>query len=256
MQYDFSLAPGAAQRFEVVGKFFKNTASTGLIRVSTSKGEYVDLKPGQGIYGVGFSWLSVKDISGAANVGSIIIGDFDFRDDTINGTIKLIDDAYVKVRNKDTRNSLLGNSFVGMGNIYPVSTTVYNSLILYNPASSGKNCVITKMQMTASGPSNIDIHSGVYVPAGVNKCRNKMLGGADSSTILATAEDVATATIAAMGRAVMGPNGLIQTTKTSERYDFTDPIILPPNRSLIIHNAAATQTTNSEWFIDFWEEPV
>ncbi|MCL6484930.1 MAG: hypothetical protein I4O49_12305, partial [Janthinobacterium lividum] len=91
MQYDFNLSPGGAQNLDVKGRFFKYRSGTGAIRVRASKGGYVDLLPGQGVRGFDFESLTVADRSGANNVGVLIVGDFDFQDDRIAGTVDVVD---------------------------------------------------------------------------------------------------------------------------------------------------------------------
>jgi hypothetical protein len=97
MQYDLNLAPGAAQRIEASGRFFKYVSGQGKIRVTTSSGGQIDLMPGQGVWGVDFNGLSVQDRTGTGNVGVLVAGAFEFRDDTVNGAVSVTNDAAHRV---------------------------------------------------------------------------------------------------------------------------------------------------------------
>jgi hypothetical protein len=146
MQYDFSLAGSASVVRDVKGKFFKYKSGAGLIRVGLSTGQYVDLLPGQGIWGVDFTWLTITDKSGVANAGVVLAGEFDFHDDRIAGDVSIIDNSKSKV--------LSGVEFIRYRST-PAGAGTYSIVQLFNPTGSGKNIAIRQMQICSDTANNI-----------------------------------------------------------------------------------------------------
>jgi hypothetical protein len=142
MQYDFNLAAGAAQSFDVVGKFIKYQNGTGLIRVRMSMGEYVDLLPGQGVFSVDYTRFTVTDRTGAQNTGALLAGDFDFRDSRITGDVNVIDNAKAEV--------LAGSSFVANTSKLVATGAQYLSFSLWNPIGSTKRVAINSLTLFSS----------------------------------------------------------------------------------------------------------
>lgn len=148
MQFDFQLTPGASQTIDVKGRFFKYKSGYGLIRVRTSVGGYVDVLPGQGIENVNFTSLTISDRSGANNAGTILAGDFDFRDDRITGTVDMVDGGKAR--------TLAGQAFMCWNNV-AANAGGRVAHQIYNPEGSGKNLVIEQLQMSAP----VDAYLGV-----------------------------------------------------------------------------------------------
>jgi hypothetical protein len=84
MQFDINLGANKSQHLDVSGTFLKYKSGTGPIRVRLNGGGYIDLVPGQGVSNVKFDNVDVQDRSGLTNTGTILAGNYDFRDDNVN----------------------------------------------------------------------------------------------------------------------------------------------------------------------------
>lgn len=242
MQYDFNLSPNGGQRVEVVGRFFKYARGQGAIRVTTSKGGYVDLLPGQGVWGTEFSSLTVNDRSGLANAGVLLAGEFDFRDQSIPGVVSVADGSAAK--------TLLLNCF--MGGAMTSGAVTYNSVSLLNPAGSGKLTIIKKVMWQGAGLGSLVrlfIVNAGYVQGGqstaAKNARNKLSGAANSVS-----------TIAGDQSASLPPGGwgeaLIDMTDADGNapriYKFDDPVILKPGAAAVF---SIGQANNGLAKVDF-----
>ena len=78
--YDFTLGVGQSQRIPVFGKYVRVQTATGAVNLRGDFGYLKNLLPGQGQSVNTFSYVTIEDASGAANVGSIIVGEEGFVD--------------------------------------------------------------------------------------------------------------------------------------------------------------------------------
>lgn len=173
MQYDFNLAASQSMTIDVAGKFFKYKSGTGLLRIRNSKGGYVDLLPGQGVWGLDFTTLTIQDKSGATNVGVILAGAFDFHDDRITGTVEVISGEKARV--------IAGNSF--SGSVGVVADPTFPAMTqLYNPAASGKNIFLNRIIIGGSAAGEWLVAStATQLATLVGTFPNKKMGGAASA---------------------------------------------------------------------------
>lgn len=82
--YDFTLTAGGSFDLPVDASFYKILTSTGDISVTRDGGSTVKpMRAGRGERGVSFTKLTLRDLSGAPNSGTIIVGDSGFIDDTV-----------------------------------------------------------------------------------------------------------------------------------------------------------------------------
>ena len=82
--YDFTLTANGTFVVLADANFYKVLTSTGDIQVTRDGGATIKpLRAGRGERNVPFQRLVIKDISGAPNSGTILVGDSDFIDDTI-----------------------------------------------------------------------------------------------------------------------------------------------------------------------------
>ncbi len=82
--YDFTLTAGGSQRIEADANFYKILTATGDVSITRNGGSTVKpMRAGRGERNVDFLTLTIKDLSGAPNSGTILVGDSDFIDDTI-----------------------------------------------------------------------------------------------------------------------------------------------------------------------------
>lgn len=132
--YDFNLASGSSQRFDVLGTQFRVISATGPVLVKADTGEEWTLSAGQGFDVLAsvrmpgtegglrpvrpFGALTLRNLIGAANVGTIFIGDSGFLDSSVTGNVTIVDAIGVGVRG-DIQSNLgavfAANAFVAPG---------------------------------------------------------------------------------------------------------------------------------------------
>lgn len=84
--YDFTLAANGVQMLTVSGKNFRIQSQTGAVDVTVdSVGTLPGLLTGQGLKNVPFSRLTLRDASGAPNVGQILVAPEEFIDNRTYG---------------------------------------------------------------------------------------------------------------------------------------------------------------------------
>lgn len=236
MQYDFATPAGGAQALEVAGTFFKYKSGAGPIRVRTSQGGFVDLVPGQGVSGLKFSSLSIKDMSGVPNSGILLAGNFDFTDDTITGQLSIADPYVGSLQNQ--------RDFIGSVDSQ-VATGNYNLTGIANVAGSGRNISVDRCSFSQSGAGGVgfNLQIGPYVSGApiTTGMANKKAGAAGP---------VAARMVADSSSGLIVVAGMTLITKTSGQalvpqvFEFKKPIILPPGYALFsaptVVNASVT----------------
>lgn len=242
MQYDFSLAAGAAQSFDVVGTFVKYQNGTGLIRVRMSMGEYVDLLPGQGVFSVNYTRFTVTDRSGSNNAGALLAGDFDFRDSRITGVVEVIDGGRGR--------TLAGMCFSGGVGITGGSGTDYPHIVLNNPAGSGKRVVVEEFAFSfgGAGPGYLTAFIGPgSLGTYIRNAQNKISGAA--------------ASVASLNRFVGPDTGNGQEMYTARimndlmfKVSAREPIVIMPGYCFYMR--APLGSSNATGYVDFYEETI
>jgi len=82
--YDFTLPANGSQQIQADANFYKILTASGDVSVTRDGGSTVKpMRAGRGERNVQFLSLTIKDLSGAPNSGTILVGDSDFIDDTI-----------------------------------------------------------------------------------------------------------------------------------------------------------------------------
>jgi hypothetical protein len=82
--YDFTLVANGSQVILADANFYKVLTSTGDLKITRDGGSTVrPMRAGRGEREVEFQRLTITDISGATNSGTIVVGDSNFIDDTI-----------------------------------------------------------------------------------------------------------------------------------------------------------------------------
>lgn len=215
MQYDFNLPAGGAYQIDVKGRFFKYRSGTGAIRVRASKGGYVDLLPGQGVWSLDYDSLTVQDRSGAQNVGVIVAGDFDFRDDRITGTVEVIDGG--------KRRTVAGQAFSGKIFAGPVPGN-YPHIQLKN-MSVDKMLVVKQLQFY--GTTNFDVFHSPDTLAGASIFMpSKMIGGPNSIAARFYQSNMAVNQVAANAGKVLLNSTIPAGGNTV--YKLEEPIVIMP----------------------------
>lgn len=238
MQYDFTLAPNGAQVLEVSGSYFTYKNGTGPIRVTSSGGAVVDLLPGQGMSAVKFDRLTVKDLSGAGNVGAILAGDGAWRDERIAGTVDVVDGGKAR--------TIAGLAFIGYAYCFS-GATKYAHVQLFNPQGSGRNLHVGQVGFYSSTA----VAQGIVLGANSTpldllerKGANKRIGGAASVAEVRTKIDVTHLTNSPMAALA----------KELTTLKFLEPIMVPPGWGLILLNAAPGEDIGGTF--EYFEEPV
>jgi hypothetical protein len=241
MQYDFALTPLGGQIINAKGRFFKYRAGTGLIRVKLTDGAVIDLLPGQGVSNRNFESIEITDKSGAINTGTILAGDFDFRDERITGTVDVVDGG---------KSRTLANSSFMLQVPTPVVAGQLSHAQLFNPASSGKNVMveaITYAADTANTGVFVFMHN-VQLANFMGAGQSKKLGGQD-----AVAKGYSSTNVGAVN-ANLNLMGVNIPQGTPITYRPTEPIIIAPGFGLVMRQAinGVGLTANFEWY----EEPL
>lgn len=82
--YDFTLAANGSQVILADANFYKILTATGDVAITRDGGSTVrPMRAGRGEREVDFQRLTIRNISGAPNSGTIVVGDSNFIDDTI-----------------------------------------------------------------------------------------------------------------------------------------------------------------------------
>lgn len=82
--YDFTLPANGSQQVQADANFYKILTASGDVSITRDGGSTVKpMRAGRGERNVQFLTLTIRDLSGAPNSGTILVGDSDFIDDTI-----------------------------------------------------------------------------------------------------------------------------------------------------------------------------
>lgn len=240
MQYDFQVNAGGGQQIDVVGYFIKYKSGIGAIRVKTNVGGYVDLLPGQGVrLEKQFSSLTVVDRTGLGNQGVLLAGAFEFQDDSIVGTVSVVDGG--------KNSTLSANCFLGTVNA-GTAATYYNGAGLANPAGNTKNVVVESIIVSVPAAAVITVHIGGIVIGQVGSAANKLPGGAVSSAKLQTNPALAVSMFGIQAAK------LYMAANSSVTLKLAEPLILAPGGSVqIVNNAVAADVAAT---FEFREDPI
>lgn len=172
--YAFSLAANASQTILAEGSFYRIQSSTSTVEVTRNTGSSLDLLAGQGEKDAEFNRLTIRDRSGAANTGLILIADNNFVDDRVIG----VSDAAEINRGK----SIGGSAFVATTKCAAVAAQ-YSRTQLNTQSSLKKSAIVSMIRIQC--PTATTIQIGRESPAfGTNPatCFNKNLASAITAT--------------------------------------------------------------------------
>lgn len=235
--YDFTLSAGGALPLLVEGGLFKIYSSTGVVAVTIDGGSTIGpINAGQGMK-TEFSRLTISDMSGAVNVGRIIVASNDFVDDRITGNVEVIDGG--KNRSK------LSQSFVGGRYVGPVAAQ-YGHLQLWNPGGTGKNLVLA--QINYSTLATAGVWMGFY-----NAALATDLSVYIANKLVAAAVGVGQfrSTNNAALLFTTGFNYIHLTSSSPQLLRFSDPMVIPPGQGVVL----ALALLNTEFAAQFeWYE--
>jgi hypothetical protein len=244
MQYDLNLTPNGAQQIDVAGTYFKYAKGAGPIRVQVDGGGYVDLLPGQGMQGLKFTRLMVKDSSGAINNGALVAGDGQFIDARITGTVDVVDGGKSR--------TLANQTFIGGASAGPVAAQ-WGISQLWNKPASGKRLIVSSVMMLClDGPGLMQLRIGLTKAAsdesaGQVSPASKLLGGTASQA----------ANMCHEGRTVSMPEVLLIGAAVAQNQSFLvtfkEPLIVVPGTGL---NVNGPMNYGSVAYFEFFEEPI
>jgi len=243
MQYDFNMNANAGMDISATGRMVKYKSGLGAIRVKTSAGAVLDLTPGQGArLPKEFISVHVDDRSGNANAGILLIGDYDFQDDTIAGVVSIVDGGKNSTLSK---NCFLGNWITSglAGNFSMVN--------LINPAGSGKNVIVESVIASLSSATTVAIYMLGLNPTGSTHAQNKYAAIAGGQPSAAFIEGNTTNLLSALGTACQ--QQAIQPGMPMTRK-FAEPLIIPPGMAVCVANVTMAQGINVDF--EFREDPI
>lgn len=242
MQFDFNVQANQSQHIDVVGTFIKYKAGTGLIRVRLNGGGYLDLLPGQGVNNVNFTSVDVQDRTGAKNVGTILAGIYDFRDDRISGTVEIINGE--RTRTDQGRAYFAYANGAAIAGAYP-----HNQL--FNPVSSTRNLVVERVVVASATAQPIRISSIKAALANLSSfpIQSKKLADGIPASVAEARQD---------GTLVVIQGTMIYNTICSANtplvIDLKEPFLVAPGWGLAI--IGGTQATDLPTNFEFYEEPI
>lgn len=242
MQYDFNLQPNGGQVIDVKGRFVKYRSGTGYIRVRLSSGGYADLLPGQGIFNMAFDSLTVSDRTGLANIGTILAGDFDFRDDRITGTVDVVDGGKAR--------TLAGLAYMA-SNALTSAAAQYPSIQLWNPPGSGRNLVVEKISAAHTSQGLIDMgRTSAPIGAAFKAPTNKNLSIAGGSVAQCRYQSSAALPMVAadvMFNSIVAGMALVL-------LPLNEPIVVGPGMGLCIMSEVQNVALNASF--EYFEEAL
>lgn len=240
MQFDFNVGPNQSQHIDVVGSFVKYKGGTGTIRVRLNGGGYIDLLPGQGVNGVNFTSIDVQDRTGAQNVGTVLAGIYDFRDDRITGTVDVLDGGKSRT---NAGTACMGYAFTSG------AAAAHSFVQLLNPAGSGKNIYIEQVGFFSTGAVTSGIGIRRYdtaLPTLYGKGQKKKVDGPVS---VAEMRCDAPAVDPAWPYPYMGA-----LDKALKLFRFTEPLQLPPGTGIVLTNGDLNEDLGATF--EYFEEPI
>lgn len=253
-KYDFTApSSGGSQVINAPGRYMKYVTGNaggndaGLIVTPGGKpGTQILMYPGQAITlpddgGVPNAW-TVRNAVGAANIsGSVIIGNGKIDDDTLSGTVQVVDGGKVR--------TLSGSACIGYGAAGPVAAQ-FSRIELWNPATSATRLVVEAVTLVGGGQAA----EGCYFYFTQTQLATLSGNGMSKRSSIATAAQgqIRTDTTAAgiPGNGLL--TALIQTNQSFQNK-FNEPLVIDPGYGLMGWSTAANDAmgVGFEWY----EEP-
>lgn len=232
--YDFTLTANGSFVLPVEGTYYRIRSATGSVQVKRDDGSLLELEVGQGECNQLFKRLTIVDMSGAANSGTIIVADNNFVDERVSGEVAIITGGKVR--------SIANVAFSG-GVSAAASVGNYTSVQLWNPAGTGKRLVCPALTSIPIATVNYALRSSVAaLTTAAAAPQAKILGG---SAGVAEIRYDATA-------ALPGTSNLFTWLHKTEQppISFDEPFIIMPGFGLIVSNLTpnAGLTANFQFF--------
>ncbi len=229
--FDFNLAINDVRRVEVLADYvYYLEGSAGgadsTIGLKTETGsDTVLLKPGQAFRlprgQSSARWIITNNAKQAAIVGRLFLGEGDFSDNRISGSVEVIDGG---------KNRTLANSAFAGGAYCPALASNYPQVQLWNPSGSGVNAIITGFGGGSSG-AIASIASAIKTSGGslaslAQLGLSKLAGGAAAKCQLRYGNSLTLA--------VPNLTSIQAQANVAQLYKFSEPIVLPPDTGLLL----------------------
>lgn len=248
MQYDFQFPANGGQDIAAKGAYVKYKAGLGAIRVKFSTGGFVDLTPGQGVrMPVLFNSVNVSDRSASGNAGVLLIGDYDFQDDSIAGTVSVIDGG--------VSSTLADKCFLASVSMPISAAGKWAAAYLTNPSASGKNVILQSASISSFNTGTMTVHSIANgAPGGGNfSASNKNIytgGGTPSTAKLWGFEESSLALLGKEGRKE------VVLANTTRDFEVREPVIIRPGVSFALVFGGTAGAAGAFANFEFREEPI
>lgn len=230
--YDFTLAAGASVEILAEGSYYRILSATGALEVKRDGGSRLaPLYPGQGERDE-FKRITIRDLSGAANSGFIIVADGSFIDDRITGEVSVID-------GEKTR-SLAGLNITANIGCAAVAAQ-YAHVQLWNP-STDKNLIVSQVDLMSAA------NTGVVLTWMTSALANLTAGGVNNKKLSASG-GIAQVRYQNNAAALTGNLGksFYLTALSMVAYPLRGPYVVPPGYGL----TAIAQTLNVNLLANF-----
>lgn len=178
--FDITIAANQARQLEAAGTYFyfyagsAGGADSTILLKEDAKGTTIQLKPGQAFRLPAGSrqatrW-SIQNFANAATItGQVVIGDGEITDNRVTGVVEVVDGELQK--------SKAGIAFVTAWGPNAVGGQ-YAIIELWNPAGSGRRCIVSDLQFSASSAAAYAlVRSSAMVSATVGAPSKSNLGG-------------------------------------------------------------------------------
>lgn len=151
--YDFTLGAGQSARIPVYGKYVRVQTAIGAVNLRGDFGYLKNLLPGQGQAINAFSYVIVEDASGAANAGSIIVGEEGFVDNRMilgSASAIALDAPTQAALNPKSTTTYFGNAAALVAN---------TPLTIFTPATNVNGAWVTGAELHTVGGAGRSICS-------------------------------------------------------------------------------------------------
>lgn len=242
--YTIAVPANGSMQMQVAGRYLRVNACTNPISVSIDGiGTLGAIGAGQGLKLPAsvqpFQRLMFTDASGAVNNVTFIVADADFVDNTVLGTVSVVDGGKAR--------TLAGVTFSGYATCSQGAAGTYPQVQIWNPAGSGKRAIIEQIMAASSigGTFSTIVSTQTALTTLVGVAASKNVGNAGSTTQIRTlasaTPDGGAAQFATMGGAQY----------QSAPYKLAEPIVLHPGWGL---NVGGLVNQNVAATFEFYEE--
>lgn len=153
-EYDFNLAANGSAVILTTGEYFRIQSSNGAVSVSIDGlGELPGLLAGQGISNTPYQRLTLRDVSGAANVGKILVANDAFIDNRTYG-VNALDAATIASLKLTTPRPETSTASFNSSAIVSASTAV----TIFNAASNVNGALIQTIDFSEANGGSLQLY--------------------------------------------------------------------------------------------------